>query len=335
MLSRNGIPLIATAAVIASAAACLQISGVSDIELLSDASAGSGGAIGDGATLSDASDASDAGGSDGSRVEGGMSGTGGDARNDLAAGGSTPDSPYDSPREVSLSEASKDSPTNPCSAGLTDCPAGCVDTDTNQSNCGECGNACPVGASCSLGTCRCQNHQAPCCDSCAVDCQRDRRNCGSCGNDCGDLPNGSVHCFQGECAYSCNDSYTLCPDGCFNLQYDDQHCAACDTSCPNGQQCSEFHCCDTPKWYCNGACADVGTDPNNCGACGNVCPSTLKCYGQYGCLCTANADCTAGGGVGTCYIDVSEGDTAGFCSCADAGALCAQGQRCLAGGTCG
>jgi CSLREA domain-containing protein len=40
-----------------------------------------------------------------------------------------------------------------CSAGLTDCGGACFDLNTDNNNCGSCGNACPSGTHCSAGGC--------------------------------------------------------------------------------------------------------------------------------------------------------------------------------------
>lgn len=42
----------------------------------------------------------------------------------------------------------------PCSGGETCCaPDGCRDLDSDEQNCGECGDACPGGVSCNGGVC--------------------------------------------------------------------------------------------------------------------------------------------------------------------------------------
>ncbi|HEY6727979.1 MAG TPA: hypothetical protein VI197_28415 [Polyangiaceae bacterium] len=42
----------------------------------------------------------------------------------------------------------------PCSAGETCCaPDGCLNLDSDEQNCGECGEACPGGLSCNGGVC--------------------------------------------------------------------------------------------------------------------------------------------------------------------------------------
>ena len=92
---------------------------------------------------------------------------------------------------------SRGSCTVGCPAGLTVCgritcggeDAGagiaCIDTGTDRSNCGRCGEVCPDGQVCSQGACL-----APCtggrtlCGSACRDLQTDVAHCGACGNAC-------------------------------------------------------------------------------------------------------------------------------------------------------
>src|SRR5580704_6686294 len=40
-----------------------------------------------------------------------------------------------------------------CQSGKTLCGKTCVDTNSDDSNCGACGNACPAGSQCCSGSC--------------------------------------------------------------------------------------------------------------------------------------------------------------------------------------
>jgi hypothetical protein len=42
-----------------------------------------------------------------------------------------------------------------CPAGTDPCPTGCFNKKTDPGNCGRCGTACPPGAACVKGECRC------------------------------------------------------------------------------------------------------------------------------------------------------------------------------------
>jgi|GEM_PF-5215405 len=60
-----------------------------------------------------------------------------------------------------------------CGNNQTCCDSKCVDTRVDEMHCGACGKSCTQGAALS------------CCGSVCVDLSVDRRNCGQCGNDCG------------------------------------------------------------------------------------------------------------------------------------------------------
>jgi hypothetical protein len=72
------------------------------------------------------------------------------------------------------------------------CMSGCVNIETDATNCGTCGNACGTGATCSSGTCACSAGRTSCNNRC-VDTQTDVNNCGACGNVC------TTSCVAGVC----------------------------------------------------------------------------------------------------------------------------------------
>lgn len=78
-----------------------------------------------------------------------------------------------------------------CSQTL--CGGVCVDTQTDASNCGTCGNACATGASCQSGGCVCPGGGTACSGAC-VDTNTNADNCGRCGHSC---LGGS--CVGGQC----------------------------------------------------------------------------------------------------------------------------------------
>jgi len=83
-----------------------------------------------------------------------------------------------------------------CPSGQVDCTGTCVDTDTDETNCGSCGNTCSSGYLCVAGQCEltCQTELTNCTGTC-VDTDTDEDNCGSCGNIC---LNGEI-CIAGFC----------------------------------------------------------------------------------------------------------------------------------------
>src|SRR6185436_1684359 len=90
-----------------------------------------------------------------------------------------------------------------CAPNLDTCDGFCVDTTSDVSNCGTCGNVCPIAAECVEGTCQCASDELVCdgaCDQVASD----SYNCGACGNVC---PSGSI-CQDSTC--SCGVGGAMC-----------------------------------------------------------------------------------------------------------------------------
>lgn len=142
-----------------------------------------------------------------------------------------------------------------CKLGFADCDRdagnGCeVDTSSSTSDCGRCGNVCPLrpnaqGALCVAG--QCANDCAPGfadCDrrpanGCESDSGTDLANCGGCGKLCSNR-NAIATCAMGTCTLQCNAGFVDCNN---------------DTT--------------------DGCEADLRSDPLNCGGCGNICPQNL------------------------------------------------------------
>lgn len=99
--------------------------------------------------------------------------------------------------------------SSPCNAvkchllAGTCCNGNCVKLQTDNNNCGKCGNECGNLRKCIAGKCvlpLCSKGQTNCNGEC-LDTQTDRRNCGCCGYDC-DSPNGYYgYCKNGLCSY--------------------------------------------------------------------------------------------------------------------------------------
>ena len=97
-----------------------------------------------------------------------------------------------------------------CSGGQrvcsSDCrpskPCICKDLASDVEHCGSCGQACPLGFSCSRGKCLCSSHHQLC----------PPKTCsgGTCKKICADLQNDSLHC--GRCGNACSKG-TLCVQG--------------------------------------------------------------------------------------------------------------------------
>jgi hypothetical protein len=154
-----------------------------------------------------------------------------------------------------------------CGAGESLCAGACVTLAADPANCGQCGNACPAGASCVSSACLCPQGQLLCGGACAG-ISNDPQNCGACGVACA----GGQQCSGGKCA--CPAGQSLCAGACVDLGSDPGNCGKCGAACAGKDVCSGGKCsliCDPGLVACGGACVDAGTDPKNCGACGTTC----------------------------------------------------------------
>lgn len=102
------------------------------------------------------------------------------------------------PEPVATTKTPVPTPTKPiiCPADRLKCDNICVDSRTDNNNCGRCGNACPSGQYCLNGNCAktCSAGQTSCPDGC-FDLQNNPDHCGTCTNNC---PAGLL-CKEGTC----------------------------------------------------------------------------------------------------------------------------------------
>lgn len=145
-----------------------------------------------------------------------------------------------------------------CCAG-----AGCVDTLTNNTNCGSCGGVCNAGLSCLGGRCvaavctpglpintscsATDGGPGSCCGTTCAQQASDPLNCGQCGRLCAV---GEV-CSSGACALA------MCSAGTGG--------SLCHTSDAGVGSC------------CSSGCVATRSDPMNCGACNRQCPADAGC----------------------------------------------------------
>ncbi len=214
-----------------------------------------------------------------------------------------------------------------CGSGQTLCNGSCVDTKTNSSNCGGCGNVCGSGTKCENGTCICSTSGQTNCGtasspSCINVSSTNINNCGGCGVKCSaNAPANATasSCSNGICSYTCSSSsYTNCGGttastiNCIakaNMQTDPNHCGNCTTKCSSSQVCVNGSCqprCGSSATLCGSTCVDTKSDPNNCGSCGHVCPVPSNAYG---------ATCQAGQCVPTCMPNYYPKDSSTCTNC--------------------
>lgn len=124
-----------------------------------------------------------------------------------------------------------------------------------------------LGAAGADGKARCA------CKGEGVQCDNDSQCCGG-------------QCKSGNCT-GCPANTVFCPDGCADLQTNNQHCGACDVACTSGQRCVNGACvCDgqsCPTGCCDGTSCQRGTSDQACGTNGamcQTCTSSQRCGGN-------------------------------------------------------
>jgi hypothetical protein len=199
----------------------------------------------------------------------------------------------------------------------------CVNTQTDNNNCGACGTACAMGSTCQMGACRCPMGSTLCGRSC-VNLQTDAANCGRCGNAC---PMGRV-CTMGSC--SCAMGTTLCAGNCVNTQTDNANCGMCGNTCSGGQTCQMGRCaCPMGQTLCGtgmaARCVNLQTDRTNCGMCGNTCGMGQSCV-MGRCACPMGQTQCGTGASAVCADLMTSATHCGRC-----GNACPTGVPCMGG----
>ena len=136
-----------------------------------------------------------------------------------------------------------------CAAGQTLCGNSCRNILTDISNCGSCGNACPINQYCSGGQCVCVGAYPVKCNVVCVNLRNDNNNCGVCGKVCPlNVANGHSRCDSGSCLISCNsDGHLNCnqniADGCeVYVMNDVNNCGNCGIRCQPQFSCIKGSC---------------------------------------------------------------------------------------------
>ncbi|HEX5657576.1 MAG TPA: hypothetical protein VFX59_10295 [Polyangiales bacterium] len=190
-----------------------------------------------------------------------------------------------------------------CTAGAVQCAQGyercggpngfCVDQQTDNNNCGGCGQFCDTGESCVNGACTCAATSTMCSgqiDSCS-DTTKSEAHCGACGNSCAAGQGGVFEaCISGACAACGSENEPCCDNGGFTII---PTCAQ-GLTCEGGAGAVGSKCtCAAGSTKCGDACVDLKTSNANCGECGNACEGGESCLSADGV-----ASCQACGGAG-------------------------------------
>jgi hypothetical protein len=168
------------------------------------------------------------------------------------------------------------------------CGEACVDLNSDPSNCGACGVACPSGTACQFGFCQsavacaqsAQGTACPfsataegiCCGGRCVDPGSDSANCTDCGLAC---PPDAACTFQVCTLQDGGQVQPTAPSDCGGLD-DGTMCAYPGQSAPG------------PAYCCAGVCAAAIGSFSTCVACGLGCPTCgLGCPGGTACVAGA------------------------------------------------
>ncbi|HEY8431140.1 MAG TPA: MXAN_6577-like cysteine-rich protein, partial [Sandaracinaceae bacterium] len=206
-----------------------------------------------------------------------------------------------------------------CPTGETACSGTCVNLQTDEANCGECGMACGAGQVCVAGTC-----ESPCppgqteCDGECVDTNASDAHCGGCGIAC----EADRSCVAGTC--QCDAGLTECDGACVDTNSSMAHCGECNMPCAAPMVCSLGTCdtsCAEGLTDCDGSCVNTDTSNAHCGGCDMPCATGQVCIGGS-CQCT--------GGLTDCGGTCTDTDTDEL-HCGDCDTACAPGQSCNAG----
>ena len=194
-----------------------------------------------------------------------------------------------------------------CHEGFSECAGRCLDTRSDEQNCGVCGRVCPTGVSCINSVCGGGSGGT---SGASGDASIDTGGVGGSAADASGGVGGSAADASGGVGGSAADASGGVGgsaadasggvggaagnaggdgspgDACREPYNTAAACGDCNTRCvPPNRLCAPvdggFGCvpaCPPPLTECGDQCVDLNIDPFNCGSCGNVCPTGL-CQG--------------------------------------------------------
>lgn len=138
-----------------------------------------------------------------------------------------------------------------CRNGLINCGGTCRDPETDENNCGACGNDCGSNQTCCNGTC--------------VNRRTNAANCGVCGNACAAGTQCSAcqgpNCAGKAVARCCPNGRVNCGGTCRDLNTDSAACGSCFVVCPAGRGCANGNCAAGPCTAANNFCDNADFTP--------------------------------------------------------------------------
>ena len=205
---------------------------------------------------------------------------------------------------------------------LATCDGLYTNFDSDNMNCGSCGNICRNNTSCIDGKCSIADKSKVLCNGEYINPENDPRYCGAKGT-CSDADISSNDyrgtrcddlrplCANGRCVSTCIGNQILCDGKCIDPNVNNAYCGAkglCNSeskddedykgmACPSGEVCSEGTCditCVAGQIKCGNKCIDPLTNNAYCGAKG-LCNSESKDDEDYkGMACPSGNVCSEG-----------------------------------------
>jgi hypothetical protein len=137
---------------------------------------------------------------------------------------------------------------------------------------------------------------------------------------------------------TCMAGLTRCGGECVDTDEDRRHCGGCGNTCGTYETCEDGSCislacsppCPEGLVCCDRECVDTQTDPEHCGSCWNACDPEIsdgctagRCSCRGALQCSVDQKCCEGAGCRNIMTDPS--------NCGNCGRQCGLGESCVEG----